>query len=161
MNKHYKLHQGLSMIELLVGVTIFGMAMLPLMWLGTSTTRGAYSVGKHMMASQIAASFIDSLLGLPYKECLAKIQSLKAQGRTGVLENEDLQSTLQVVNDEGIQNDMETSFRYFQYEFGYDEDEAARILRLNIEIFYRVQEGDDRSLASVRLSVLKFGVRNG
>jgi len=149
------------MIELLIGVTIFGMAMLPLMWLGTSQTRGAYSIGKHMMASQIAASFIDSLLGLPYKKCKEKIQELKALGRSNVLDNEDLQATLQAVNDEGIQKDMETSFRYFQYEFTYDEDEDEQILRLNIEIFYRINEGDAKPIASVRLSVLKFGVRNG
>ncbi|EKD83960.1 MAG: hypothetical protein ACD_39C00336G0002 [uncultured bacterium] len=161
INRIHGCRRGLSMIELLVGITIFGLAMVPLLWLGTSTTRGAYSIGKHMMASQIAASFLDSLLGLPYKECREKIESLKGQGRTGVLENEDLQSTLQVVNDAGIQSDMETSFRFFQYEFGFDEDKDDRILRLNVEIFYRVDEGDDRVLASVRLSVLKFGDRNG
>ncbi|PKL50592.1 MAG: hypothetical protein CVV42_02385 [Candidatus Riflebacteria bacterium HGW-Riflebacteria-2] len=149
------------MIELLVGVTIFALAMMPLMWLGSSQTRGAYSIGKHMIASQIAASFIDNLLKLPYKECLDKVKVLRAQGRTGVLQNEDLQATLQVVNDQGIQNDMETSFRFFQYEFSYDENEEDRILRLNVEIFYHVVEGDDRSLASVRLFVLKFGDRNG
>jgi hypothetical protein len=149
------------MIELLVGVTIFALAMMPLMWLGTSQTRGAYSIGKHMMASQIAASFIDNLLKLRYKDCLEKVQSLQAQGRTAVLENEDLQATLQVVNDQGIQGDMETSFRFFQYEFGYDENAKDRILRLNVEVFYRVDEGDEKTLASVRLSVLKFGDRNG
>lgn len=152
---------GLSMIELLVGVTIFGLAMMPIMWLGTSQTRGAYSVGKHMMASQVAASFIDSLLGLPYKKCREKIETLKGQGRTGVLENQDLQATLQGVTDPGIHADMETSFRFFQYEFNYEEDEPARILRLNIEVFYRINEGDGDQLASVRLSVLKFGDRNG
>jgi len=156
-----RMRRGLSMIELLVGVTIFALSMMPLLWLGSTQTRGAYSIGKHMMASQIAASFIDNLLKLPYKECLEKVQSLQAQGRTGVLENEDLQATLQVVNDQGIQSDMETSFRYFQYEFAYDENEKDRILRLNVEVFYRVDEGDDRVLASVRLSVLKFGDRNG
>ncbi len=153
--------QGLSMIELLVGVTIFALAMMPLMWLGTSQTRGAYSIGKHMMASQIAASFIDNLLKLPYKDCLEKVQALKAQGRTPVLDNEDLQATLQVVNDQGIQSDMETSFRFFQYQFDCDENEKDRILRLNVEVFYRVDEGDEKSLASVRLNVLKFGDRNG
>ncbi len=149
------------MIELLVGVTIFGLAMMPIMWLGTSQTRGAYSVGKHMMASQIAASFVDSLLGLPYKECREKVETLKGQGRTGVLENQDLQATLRGVTDTGIHDDMETSFRFFQYEFNYEEDETARILRLNVEVFYRIVEGDGDNLASVRLSVLKFGDRNG
>ncbi|HAE40557.1 MAG TPA: hypothetical protein DCG57_18275 [Candidatus Riflebacteria bacterium] len=159
--RHKTTRLGMSMIELLVGITIFGLAMVPLLWLGSSTTRGAYSVGKHMMASQIAASFLDSLLGLPYKECREKIAELKGRGRTDVLQNQDLQATLQVVNDEGIQRDMETSFRYFQSEFGFDEDEDDRILRLNVEIFYRVVEGDGSVLASVRLSVLKFGDRNG
>lgn len=161
IKEHHKTRHGMSMIELLVGITIFGLAMVPLLWLGSSTTRGAYSVGKHMMASQLAASFLDSLLGLPYKECCEKIAELKGQGRTGVLQNQDLQTTLQVVNDEGIQSDMETSFRYFQSEFNFDEDEDDRILRLNVEIYYRVVEGDDSVLASVRLSVLKFGDRNG
>lgn len=158
---HGRLRRGLSMIELLVGVTIFALAMMPLMWMGTSQTRGAYSIGKHVMASQIAASFIDSLLKLPYKECLEKVQELQSQGRTAVLENQDLQATLQVVNDPGVQSDMETSFRFFQYEFSYDENEKDLILRLNIEIFYRVDEGDEKSLASVRLPALKFGDRNG
>jgi prepilin-type N-terminal cleavage/methylation domain-containing protein len=153
--------RGLSMIELLVGVTIFGLAMMPIMWMGSTQTRGAYSIGKHMMASQIAASFIDNLLRLPYKECLEKVTELQGQGRSGVLDNEDLQATLQVVNDDGIQSDMETSFRFFEYEFEFEEDEPDKILRLNIEVFYRVVEGDANTLASVRLSALKFGDRNG
>ncbi|MDD3145854.1 MAG: prepilin-type N-terminal cleavage/methylation domain-containing protein [Candidatus Riflebacteria bacterium] len=153
--------QGMSMIELLVGVTLFGLAMLPLMWMGTTQTRGAYSVGKHMMAGQIAASFLDSLLGLPYKECLEKIQKYSGQGKVPVLDNADLQETLQSVADDAVKKDMETSFRYFRYQFGYSQDEDARILRLDLEVFYRVDESDQKSEQSVQLSVLKFGERNG
>ena len=161
MNRFSKNRFGMSMIELLVGVTLFGLAMLPLMWMGTTQTRGAYSVGKHMMAGQIAASFLDSLLGLPYKECLEKIKKLAGKGKLKVLDDEDLQKTLQSVADDGVQKDMETSFRYFRYQFGYSEDEPARILRLDLEVFYRVEESDQKTEQSVQLSVLKFGERNG
>lgn len=151
----------MSMIELLVGVTIFGLAMLPLMWMGTTQTRGAYSVGKHMMAGQIAASFLDSLLGLPYKECLEKIKKLSGRGKMKVLDDEDLKKTLNSLQEDGIKKDMETSFRHFRYQFGYSQDVPARILRLDLEVFYRVDESDEKSEQSVKLSVLKFGERNG
>lgn len=155
------LRQGMSMIELLVGVIIFGLAMVPLMWMGTTQTRGAYSVGKHMMAGQIAASFLDSLLGLPYEECLRKVQKLARQGKMKVLDNEELKETLQAVSDQSIENDMQTSFRNFKYQFDFSQDEELLILRLNIEVFYRVDEGSEKSEQSLRLSVLKHGARNG
>lgn len=154
-------NSGLSMIELLIGVTIFGLAMLPLMWLGTTQTRGAYSIGKHMMAGQIAASFLDRIHALPYTKCLEAAEELTRRGRLKVLDNEDLQKTLEAVNDEGIQKDMETSFRYFFYRFNHKEDADARILLLNLEVFYRVEEGSAGSEQSVKLSVLKHGARNG
>lgn len=153
--------KGMSMIELLIGVTIFGLAMLPLMWMGSTQTRGAYSIGKHMMAGQIAASFIDRLISLPYQECLDKVKVLSARGKIKVLDDEDLQKTLQAVGEASIQEDMETSFRNFRYQFGFSLDEPARILRLDLEVFYRVEEGSPKSEQSVKLSVLKFGERNG
>ncbi len=149
------------MLELHIGGTIFGLAMLPLMWLGTTQTRGAYSIGKHMMAGQIAASFIDSLLALPYRQCLEQAKELSVMGKMKVLDDESLQKTLESVGDESIQNDMQTSFRNFHYQFGYAEDDAMRILRLDLEVFYRVDEGDEKSEQSVKLSVLKHGDRNG
>ena len=161
MNSRNLRRHGMSMIELLVGVTLFGLAMLPLMWMGTTQTRGAYSVGKHMMAGQIAASFLDSLLGLSYKECLEKIKKLSGRGKMKVLDDEDLKKTLNSLQEDGIKKDMETSFRYFRYQFGYSQDEPARILRLDLEVFYRVDESDEKSEQSVKLSVLKFGERNG
>ena len=161
MNKRKFAGRGMSMIELLVGVTIFGLAMLPLTWMGTTQTRGAYSVGKHMMAGQLAASFIDSLLGLPYKTCLEKIDKLLDRGKIRVLDDEELQKTLETITDAGIQKDMQTSFRYFRCQYGYTHTESKRILRLDLEVFYRVEESDEKSEQSVKLSVLKFGERNG
>lgn len=159
--KDFLRRSGLSMIELMVGVVIFGLAMVPLMWMGTTQTRGAYSIGKHMMAGQVAASFLDSLLGYPYEECLIKVRQLKSKGKLKVLDDEDLKKTLQAVSDASVEKDMETSFRNFKYEFDYSVDEALMILRLDIEVFYRVDESSEKSEQSLRLSVLKHGARNG
>lgn len=149
------------MIELLIGVVIFGLAMVPLMWMGTTQTRGAYSVGKHMMAGQIAASFLDSLLGLPFDECLDEVDKLSKGGKMRVLDNEDLKETLQAVSDQSIEKDMQTSFKNFKYKFEYAHDTNNMILRLDIEVFYRVDEGVEKSEQSLRLSVLKHGAKNG
>jgi hypothetical protein len=135
--------------------------MVPLMWLGTSQTRGAYSIGKHMMAGQIAASFLDSLLGLPFDDCVEKVKELKSQDKIKVLEDENLKKTLQAVADDSVKNDMESSFRNFNYKFDYSLDEDNRILRLDIEVFYRVNEGNPDSEQSTKLSVLKHGAKNG
>lgn len=149
------------MIELLIGVVIFGLAMVPLMWMGTTQTRGAYSVGKHMMAGQIAASFLDSLLGLPFDQCLDEVDKLSKGGKMRVLDNEDLKETLQAVSDQSIEKDMQTSFKNFKYKFEYSHDANNMILRLDIEVFYRVDEGVEKSEQSLRLSVLKHGAKNG
>ncbi len=159
MNRNKR--KALSMIELLVGVVIFGLAMLPLMWMGTTQTRGAYSVGKHMMAGQIAASFLDSLLGLPYDQCLAKVDELAEKGKMRVLDNEELKETLQAVSNQSIEKDMEKSFKNFKYLFTYDNDSNNMILRLDIEVFYRVDEGSEKSEQSLQLSALKHGAKNG
>ncbi len=149
------------MIELLVGVVIFGLALVPLMWMGTTQTRGAYSVGKHMMAGQVAASFLDSLLGLPFDECLEEVQRLSQLGKMKVLDDDDLKKTLAAVSDASVERDMENSFKNFKYKFEFSHDAAKMILRIDIEVFYRVDEGVEKSEQSLRLSVLKHGVRNG
>ncbi len=149
------------MIELLVGVVIFGLALVPLMWMGTTQTRGAYSVGKHMMAGQVAASFLDSLLGLPFDECLEEVQRLSQLGKMKVLDDDDLKKTLAAVSDASVERDMENSFKNFKYKFEFSHDADKMILRIDIEVFYRVDEGVEKSEQSLRLSVLKHGVRNG
>lgn len=157
---HRKKRKALSMIELLVGVVIFGLAMLPLMWMSSTQTRGAYSVGKHMMAGQIAASFLDNLLALPYDQCLAKAIELANKGKLRVLDNEDLKKTIQTLSNQSIEKDMEKSFKNFKYLFTYDNDSNNMILRLNIEVFYLVDESSEKSEQSLQLSVLKHGTKN-
>ncbi len=157
----YKGRKGLSMIELLVGITIFGLAMVPLLMMGTSTTTGAYSVGKHMMAGQVAASFLDKLLGLSYDKCLEKAQELSKRGKTKVLKDDDLKEVLTSITDKSVHDDMERAFKYFLYEVSFSNDDSEKILRLDVEVFYRVIEGEPKTEQSLRLSVLKYGAKNG
>lgn len=151
---------GFSMLELLVGLVIFGLGMVPILWLGTTQSRGAYSTGKHMMAGQLAASFLDSMLGLSYKDCLAKAQQTASFGRISVLENEEIIEMIDKVDDASVRNDMEVSFKHFVYKLKYHHDSDNRVIRLDIEVFYRVVEGEPDSEQSVQLSVLKFGDKN-
>lgn len=154
--------KAFSMVELLLGIGIFGLAILPLIWLGHNQTKGAYSVGKHMMAGQIATSFLDEKLKLSFEDCLKEMKSLKGK-KEKILDNEHLMEMVQGLDSETATNDMETSFRNFYYSFTYDYSDASseKILRVNIEVFYRVVENDKKTEQSVKLSALKFGDKNG
>lgn len=154
--------KAMSMLELIVGICIFGLAMLPLIWLSTNQTKGAYSVGKHMMAGQLATSFLDELLILPFEDCVKEAKKLNGK-KQKVLTNQHLTDMITNMENDSATNDMEASFRNFYYTFTCDASKADsdKILRLNIEVFYRVVEGDAKTEQSVTLSVLKFGDKNG
>ncbi len=154
-------------MELLVGICLFSLAILPLIWLSTSQTKGAYSVGKHMMAGQLAASYLDNMLKLPFDECLKKIKSLKGKKekvvKDGALGSDliDLNKMIENLESDTAEQNMKASFKYFYFKYDCDESLVSKkILRIDIEVFYRVEEGEPKSERSAKLSAIKYGDRN-
>lgn len=161
------------MIELLLGIGIFALAILPLIWLGDNQNKNAYSVGKHMMAGQLATSFLDRAIKLPYDECKEFLSS--HTGKKKVLDDEDLIEMMQAMDSETAENDMKTSFRKFKYQYTFKESRGTRriaresgnntdvkikSLKVSVEVFYLVVEGNDKTEQSVKLSALVFGEDN-
>lgn len=161
INHSARSQTGFSMIELLIGVTIFGLAMVPLMWMSTKTTSGTYSVGKHMMAGQIAASMLDRLIALPYDECCKEAKKMQGNGKSKVMSDEDFTNILKLVKNKGVEKDMKRSFKHFQYKIILTPNLKTKTARIDVSVFYRVREGSEKSEQSLKLSVLKFGVKNG
>lgn len=157
-----KNRKAFSMIELLMGICIFGLAILPIIWLSTSQTKTAYSVGKHMMAGQLATTFLDEKLKLPFEDCRNEVKAVSGKFFK-VLDSENLREMISDLDSETAINDIEVSFKYFRYRFTHDDSQAEshKIFRVNIEVFYHVSEGDPRSEQSLKLSALKFGDKNG
>lgn len=60
--------RGLSLLEVLLGVVIFGIAMLPVLSLSQSSAKETYSMAKHIIASQVANSIMDRLIAIPFSE---------------------------------------------------------------------------------------------
>jgi len=60
--------RGISLIEVLLGVVIFALAMLPLLALSQSSTKDTYSMSKHLIASQVATSIIERIISMPFSE---------------------------------------------------------------------------------------------
>ncbi len=163
-----------SMIEVLVGICIFSLAILPLIWLSSNQTKGAHSAGKHMMAGQLAASFMDNLLKRPYEELLElkgtfnnKRNYLSVIDEPPVDSLFNLPKMIESINNSGdeelksAEDNIKTSFRYFKYMIYLDCDTANKIILITVDVQYRVVEGDSNSTQSVSLSALKFGERDG
>ena len=158
----WKNRKAFSMLELLMGIVIFGLAILPIIWLSSTQTKGAYSVGKHMMAGQIATSLLDEKLKLGFDECVEEVGKLNSQRKEVLNENSYLREIVGRLNNETAEKDIEVSFKNFHYQFSCDKSEVdKKIFRVNIEVFYRVVEGDPKSERSIKLSAIKFGEKNG
>lgn len=71
-----RISAGLTLLELLLGVIIFSLAMLPLLSLTQSSTEGAYSISKHLIAGQICSNILDRILTMPFEKGLSECETI-------------------------------------------------------------------------------------
>lgn len=155
------------MVEVLVGICLFSLAILPMVWLNTNQTKNAFSAGKHMMAGQLAASYMDNLLKRSYED----LESFTSIPKTLVLNSVndesmfDLQALISDINDnsdeelKSAEENMKTAFKNFQYQIDVEKNDSKKIIKIDVEVFYRVVEGDNKAEneQSVKLSAFKYG----
>ncbi len=172
--------KAFTMIEVLMGICIFSLAILPIVWLNSRQTKSAFSAGKHMMAGQLAASYMDNLLKRSYKELAEKVTTTNTTITGDVLQTADntyenmfdLQETLGSINgnnseDEvrSVEDNMKNAFKNFKYkiELTKKENNKEKVIRIDVEVLYLVEEGDRsrKSEQSVKLTALKYGNLDG
>ncbi|MBI3037816.1 prepilin-type N-terminal cleavage/methylation domain-containing protein [bacterium] len=146
LNK-YPQRLAFSMIELLIGIVIFSLAMLPLLSLAMSSSRGAYSVGKHMMAGQIA------------QESQIKVSETSKLGKINLLEDDDLKSALTTIGNEAISWDLNRQFKNFTYEVIMREpsgEDKGKMFLVAVKVGWRVDEGKESSRQFMTISSIKY-----
>lgn len=150
------------MLELLLGIMIFSLAMLPMLSLSTSSTRGAFSVSKHMMAAQIAQSLLDRFLGLTYDECLKAVADA-GKGKNPVGDDLKLQQVLQDTtldaNRQNMLADFERAFAGFTWSVGSVEGDGAdkgQVVLVRVEVNYPSGMDANSEPMPVAVSGLKF-----
>lgn len=147
------------MIELLIGIVIFSLAMLPLLSLAMSSSRGAYSVGKHMMAGQIAQSLVDRFVNLPFDESQIKVSETSKLGKINLLEDDDLKSALTTIGNEAISWDLNRQFKNFTYEVIMREpsgEDKGKMFLVAVKVGWRVDEGKESSRQFMTISSIKY-----
>jgi len=153
----------MSLIEILVGLVIFSLAMIPLLSFGFATTRGTYSVGKHMMAGQLASSLMDRLVSKPYDDSLATAKAMASKKWTDAMSDPLLESILDhaslAAKKTEIEQDLRKSFRFFQTRVAVKEGtgaDADRMFLLAVEVSWRVDDGSESSRQSLDLKTIKY-----
>ena len=154
---------GMSMFEILFGFVLFSFAMLPLLMFGQRSSRGAYSVGKHMMAGQIAAGLMDRCLALPYKDCLKTVEAFEKQGLTKVVDAPFIMDVIQhadlVATKKKIEEDLKRSFRSFKFTVSKVDGkgtEKGEVFRINVEVSWLINDSSEDTRHSIFLQALKF-----
>lgn len=159
-----------SMIELMVGVCIFALAILPLVWMSSKQTTGAYHVGKHMMAGQLAASYMDNILSRDYDE-IQKMVGQKIGGYVLDKDNNvknfmDLKEIAESLQNDKANDNIKASFKNFKYKIVLNENRSEKAIRVMVEISYLVNEqskriDDTKKRASLIIYAVKYGNKNG
>jgi hypothetical protein len=146
------------MLELLVGILIFSLAILPMLVFSHSSTRGTYSIGKHLKAGTLVASLMDRLLALPYDECLAEALDLEKRGDLEVMADPLFQQVL-ATSGEINPEEFQRSFRFFRYKvmvFPGRGGEADQMFIVGVEVSWRIEDGSEGSRQSLDLHAIKF-----
>ncbi|MBF0546058.1 MAG: prepilin-type N-terminal cleavage/methylation domain-containing protein [Candidatus Riflebacteria bacterium] len=73
----FRQNRGFSLIEVMVVLTMISVVLLPLFFMKWRTTRQAFDIRKHIIASQIGRSILDRFLACNFNDCLEKLQKLE------------------------------------------------------------------------------------
>jgi len=76
MPDRQRVSRGLSLIEILVGVVVFAVGMLPVLFLSHSTTMGAAALTRHVAAVHVAQGVLDGLLARPFAAARSRAREL-------------------------------------------------------------------------------------
>lgn len=166
--------KAFSMIELMVGVCIFALAILPLVWMSSKQTTGAYHVGKHMMAGQLAASYMDNILSRDYDylvtEVLKNKKSVEISGDVlnpsnslkGFMNLKEMAESLE--NDKANEN-IQASFKKFKYSISLEHNSNEAAIRVGVDVSYLVVESNSSSAEKTRqhlkIWAIKYGEKDG
>ena len=151
---------GFSVLEILIGVLILGLAIIPIFGISTTSTRSAFLVGRHMMATQIAQSLLEWFMARTFKDAVKEAQVLAGQ-TVPVTEDLVFQHILHSSTPENrdrIMGEFRRTFRQMQYVIEHEErDEPlhGRILLLKVNLYYRLAE-EQSVLRRFTISTLKF-----
>lgn len=157
--------QAFSMIELMVGVCIFALAILPLVWMSSKQTTGAYHVGKHMMAGQLAASYMDNILSRDYDE-IKKMVGQTIEGYVLDKNNKiknfmDLKEMADSLQNDKANENIQASFKNFMYKIDFAEYANEKAIRVSVEVSYLVNETNKRKSSDKTGSLIIHGIKYG
>jgi hypothetical protein len=169
---------GTSLIEVLIGIVIFAVAMVPLLSLSQSATRDTYSMAKHLIASQLAASIMDRALTFPFSrlndmkkapaandevdvesEMTAvapvgtEVKFLSHQALLEMLKN--MPTATEPQKGMNIQQGVSKAFQGFKYRVEFS-DQTDEVVTVKVTVSWPQREGDP---ASKRLVLSRFALK--
>lgn len=161
----------MSLLELLLGVIIFSLAMLPLFSMTQSTTQGAYSIRKHLVASQICVAILDRLLSMPFDEAQKFAQDNNEKEFSLEKDGEDFlrnAKVKEVVNglpaaaageipfQDGLEKALQTMKYSIKMTVPTDAKEKEIMFLLSVSVSWNHVESSEKSRQTIMREALRF-----
>lgn len=150
-NKH-----GFSMVELLLGITILSLGILPLFFLGTTSTQQAYDIGRHVLASEVGRAILDRFRSLSFQDCMSTWPYYIEENH--VLDDPMFEELLAIPGSEKMIADCRKNLENFTYSVAatYDVPDFPRVMRLYVRIKFPRTRQHDSPITEVVMDTLKF-----
>lgn len=147
---------GFSMVELLLGITILSLGILPLFFLGSTSTQQAYDIGRHVLASEVGRAILDRFRSLPFQDCMSTWPYYT--GENHVLDDPMFEELLEIPGSEKLIADSRKNLENFTYSVKatYDVPDFPRVMRLYISIRFPRTRNPDSPITEVVMDTLKF-----
>jgi hypothetical protein len=151
---------GFSVLELLLGVVIFSFAMIPMLSLSMSSTRGAFSITKHMMGTQIAQSLLDRYMAMPFDQARTTLTTgvkgevVKDPELLKILEMPAIASAKSKIHDDFLR-----AFKGFVYEAGISDGtgpDAGQAYLVRVKVAWALDEAPSRMDQQMTVAAIRY-----
>ncbi|HOT29154.1 MAG TPA: hypothetical protein PLU72_13295 [Candidatus Ozemobacteraceae bacterium] len=156
--------RGLSLIEILVAVLLFGALLTPLMVASIHQTSDAYSISHHLLAGIIAESILSSIVAEEFDVARQRIAESGA-GDHAVLDSPDffqkLLSHPKLKDAAGvIAADTGRDLRSFRYRMEYieptDQGEKGLMFLVRVTVTWTLRDNIEQTRQEITLEAIKY-----
>lgn len=157
--------KAFSMIEILFAICIFTLMVLPMLFLASSQNRNAYSVTKHLIANQIASTFLDEIMAKTYNEVIKDYQLeniTETEEKGSLLDHHSVQEIINNIKSDESKKELEKDLASFVYSMQFNLDKTLKILYIRIKVTYSVFDNKtdaNSQKANITLECLKHGYK--
>lgn len=155
--------KAFTLAEILVAICAFAVMALPMLFSTSNQNKNAYSVTKHLIASQIAATLMDKFMSKSYSDLIKEynISQTYDSGEIALSSAgaDDIIKKIIDSSDEAIKKELNKDLKTFKYKIYCEnfKNNNKKRLYVRVKVSYSPLNNKEDNKTSIILEGLKHG----